>query len=239
MIRAGSHARLFCFPHAGGGPAAFDSWRKSAPLGVDVCPAQPPGRGPRRREQLFERVEHYARAALAALGGALDRPYALFGHSVGAFVAYELARQAVRAGARPPSALLVAAARAPHLAPRRPPVATLTNVALVASLRELGGVPDAVLASDELMAMALPVLRAEMALDEEYRVDGRGVPLDCPVHAFAGTSDPFAAPDEVAQWERYTRGGFRCDVVPGGHFFLERPELIDAAFAAVSAARRR
>ncbi|HET6694524.1 MAG TPA: alpha/beta fold hydrolase [Pedococcus sp.] len=213
--------RLFCFPHAGAGASAYGSWAGAlASAGVDVCPVQLPGRENRFREPRHHRLEPLLEALVSALQRHLDRPYALFGHSLGALLAYELARFLSGVGVGP-DRLLVSGRIAPQLSDPRPPMHGLPDAELVARLRELGGIPDAVLESPELLALQLPTLRADLAVNETYR-HVPGPPLDLPVTAFGGDRDPKVAVAELHAWRRTTRAGFRASLLPGDHFFVAR-----------------
>ena len=211
--------RLFCFSHAGAGASTFGAW--AGPLaraGVDVCPVQLPGRENRFREPPHHRLEPLLEALGSALFRHLDRPYALFGHSLGALLAYELARVLSAVGLRP-ERLLVSGRIAPQLRDTRPAMHGLSDTELVAGLRELGGIPDALLDNRELLAMQLPTLRADLAVNETYR-HVAGPPLEVPVTAFGGDRDPKVGIAELRAWARTTRAGFRASVLPGGHFFI-------------------
>jgi medium-chain acyl-[acyl-carrier-protein] hydrolase len=210
-----SRPRLFCFPHAGGGAASYAGWR--APF--TVCPVQPPGRGERHRHRLHHDVESCVDELLAAAGHLFTGHYALFGHSVGALVAYRLACRLT--GENAPAHLFVSGRAAPQLPYARPRLHALGARELVPHLRELGGTPDAVLADPGLLELFLPPLRADFAMNETYRHEP-GTPLRIPVTAFGGEDDPRADLAELRAWDALTTGRFETHTYPGGHFYLER-----------------
>jgi medium-chain acyl-[acyl-carrier-protein] hydrolase len=211
--------RLFCFSHAGAGASTFGAWAKPlTPAGVDVCPVQLPGRENRFREPPHDRLEPLLESLVSALHRHLDRPYALFGHSLGALLAFELARFLSAVGLRP-ERLLVSGRIAPQLRDTRPPMHGLPDTELVARLRELGGIPDALLEHQELLALQLPTLRADLAVNETYRHVAAS-PLDVPVTAFGGDRDPRVAVSELRAWALTTRAAFRASVLQGDHFFI-------------------
>src|SRR3954468_16780518 len=157
-------ARLFCFPHAGVGISAYRGWADAAPEGLEVCLIQPPGRENRLREAPLTSIPETAATLVAELEPLSEIPFAFFGHSLGAVVAFETVRALQRAGAVLPSALFVAASRAPQLAWPHPPVRHLEDVPLLEVLnRRYGSVPQVVLDDPELRELLVPAVRADMA----------------------------------------------------------------------------
>ncbi|GAA4771510.1 alpha/beta fold hydrolase [Streptomyces sanyensis] len=230
--------RLFCFAHAGGGSSAFREWRGAFGTGVDVRPVLLPGREARLREPPVRRMDELLGPLCAGLLPLLDRPFAFFGHSLGAVVAYETARELALCGGPRPEHLLVSARRAPHLPSRQAPVHRLAEGEFLRVVAEMGGTPADVIAQPGLLRAFLPGLRADFELNETYVPRARGV-LDCPVSAFAGDRDPQVAPDEMAAWRDTTRGPFRLRVLPGGHFYLrEDPAALTALIRPVLTAAR-
>lgn len=223
-----AEVRLFCVAHAGGGAAFFRPWRAPLLPRVEVCPARLPGRESRWREPARSSVQALLEPLCAAVLERADRPFALFGHSMGAVVAYEAARWLCAAGA-PPLCLIVSARRAPHLPARIPPRAHLSAEALVQAVERLDGTPSEVLREPELLQWLLPTLRADFAVDETY-APAPGAPLPCPVSAWVGDADPEVDPGEMLGWEQVTRGAFTLRVFSGGHFYHRgaAPHVLDA-----------
>jgi surfactin synthase thioesterase subunit len=210
---------LWCLPNAGAGAAAYARWRRMAPPGVTVQALELPGRGTRMREPLMvsfdalcDELEHDLRQWLSRGG-----PYALFGHSMGALLAYELA-QRLRTHRCPPRALLVSGSPAPALRDPARFAEPLDDATLAGHLRQLGGTPAELLDNAEMMQLTLPVLRADFRVCASYRHRPRA-PLACPVHAFGGRADQ-AVRDTVAGWKDEAGGAFTLDWYDGGHFFL-------------------
>lgn len=220
-----ARARLVCFPHAGGSASAFHPLSAAlAQAGVEVWAVQYPGRQERFREACAERVDLLVDAVTAefrpGLGDGL--PFGLFGHSMGAVLAFESARRLEGDGCGP-TVLVVSGCQAPSL-PWPPPGALslgdADDAVLVEELRLLAGQEAEVLDHPALRRLALPALRADHRMLEDYTyVPGSG--LDCPVVALAGDRDPRVAVDDVARWARETRAGFAMRVLPGGHFFVD------------------
>jgi medium-chain acyl-[acyl-carrier-protein] hydrolase len=219
--------RLFCLPFAGGGATVFRSWSQGLPPTVQVCAVQPPGRETRFREPAFTRMPPLVAALADALGPHLGRPFALFGHSLGALVSFELARELRRRGLRSPEGLIVSGHGAPHVPPRRRPIHALPDDEFRAELRHLNGTPAAVLENEELMRVLTPTLRADLAVAETY-APAPGPPLDCPMLALGGAQDTFTPLPDVDAWREHTRAAFDLRVLPGDHFFLlsHRPALL-------------
>lgn len=216
----GAPLRLFCFPHAGAGAGAYRAWATPlARAGVAVCAVQPPGRETRFREPLCTRLDTLVDAVVPALAPHLGAPYALFGHSLGALVAFEVARRLRTLGAPPPARLLVSGRIAPQLADTRRRLHDLPEGELLGELQALGGIPPAFLEHRELLALQLPVLRADLALNENYRHPS-GEPLAVPISAFGGDRDPKVDERELRAWGEQTEAGFRARLLPGDHFFV-------------------
>ena len=219
--RPGARVRLYCFPFAGGGASSYRGWQAALPDEIEVWPVQPPGREARIQEPAFTAVE----PLVEALAGALEddpgggRPFALFGHSMGSLIAYELARALARQGRPGPAHLFVSAHRAPQQPPPEDPIHGLPEPEFRDRLRRLNGTPEEVLEHPELMELLGPLLRADFALNENYR-HGDGRPLACPVTAFGGAGDPDVSPEDLRRWAERTTGPFRLHLFPGDHFFL-------------------
>ena len=221
-LRAGSaqpRLRLFMFPFAGGGPAALRAYGGAWPADIDPFAAQLPGRERRIREPLMHRASDAAQALADALGGAAhDLPFLLFGHSMGAVLAFETARRLQARGAPLPLRLVVsgfALGRPRDEAPwhRRP------DAEFTAALQALGGTTADVLQHQALMELMLPTLRADFEIAETYHPPA-GPRLRCGITALAGDADPEAPPGAMHAWGRETDAGFETHLLHGGHFFI-------------------
>jgi len=211
---------LFCFHHAGVGASAFRMWPAHLPADIDVCAVQLPGREGRLRDPAYHTLDAALPAVVAALQTSLDRPYVLFGHSMGALFAFETAR-ALSTTARPASALIVSGRRAPHLVATRPRISHLEDTPFLDAVSQrYGGIPPQIREEPEIMALLLPTLRADLRIVEDYRYR-EGPALACPLFACGGATDAEAPPDTVTPWSAYTNGKFRAASFPGGHFYWQ------------------
>ena len=211
--------RLVCFPYAGGGASVFRTWPDGLPANVEVWAVELPGRETRSRDRLL-----YARSELVAqladaVAPQLQAPFVLYGHSLGAVIAFHFARELRRRGCTAPAHLFVSGRQAPQLA-EPAPMHGLPDAQLLDRLHRLGGIPDAVLAEPELVAYFLPLLRADISVVEaEGYVDEP--PLSCPITALGGLADDKAGGAELDAWAAQTRAGFAREMFPGGHFFIQ------------------
>jgi medium-chain acyl-[acyl-carrier-protein] hydrolase len=230
--RPDARLRLFCFPHAGGSASAFRGWPAHLPPEVEVVAVQPPGRERRMMEPPYDRLEPLAEAAMAAIGPLLDRPFVFFGHSTGALVGYEIARRLRRDGARLPQQLVASGRWAPHLPDPEPPVHALPDAELIDALRRYGGTPQEVLEHQELLALMLPLLRADFAVGDTYRYRPEP-PLPLPITAIGGVGDPRVSEAALLAWAEHTAGRFEHRRFPGDHFYLQAHQAEVLAFLGV------
>lgn len=225
--------RLVCLPHAGGSATAYFPFSRAASdagLDLDVVAVQYPGRQDRRGERCFDDVDEMADAIADDLGQWFDRPVALFGHSMGALLGYEVARRLEARGTRP-LGLFASACRAPS-AQRIEYVHQRDDDGLITAIKELSGTDSAVLGDDELLRMVLPAIRGDYTAVETYRHrPGRG--LECPIHVLVGDSDPVTDLDEANAWRSHTNGSCVVEVFPGGHFYLNAQ--LDGVLTSVAA----
>jgi len=211
--------RLFCFPHAGGGASVFYAWPRGLPPQVEVVAVQPPGREGRLMEKPFSSMDELIDAMYPALLPLLDRPFALFGHSNGGLMAFEIARRLRRDGRTMPVHLFGSGRPAPQIALTLPPLHTLDDPDFIDALRRLNGTPEEVLANEEIMRLVLPLLRADFAIGETYRYRDEP-PLDVPITAFGGATDPEVSAEQVEAWGEQTTAAFHAKTFPGDHFFI-------------------
>jgi len=218
-INSQAALRLFCFPYAGGSASAYNAWSSLLPPHVELCPVQLPGRDSRLTETPYKRIEPLVEALAIALLPAFDKPFAFFGHSLGALVSFELARYLRRQRGPQPMLLLVSGARAPQLPNPEPPIHQLPEKAFVEAISRFNGTPAEILQHEELMKLLLPCLRADFEIYEtyQYRLED---PLSMPIAVFGGWQDGEVAPDQLGPWHDQTLSSCAVHMFPGDHFFL-------------------
>ena len=211
--------RLFCLPHAGSGAAGFFRWKRLLPAGIEVCPVLLPGREMRLAEASCESAESLVAELVRWMTPLLKEPYALFGHSMGALLAYEWARQARAAGLPAPRVLFVSGRGAPHRPFPHRRLHQLEDDAFVEALRlRYGGIPDGLLSEPDLREVFLPILRADLTVVETYD-PGEFAQLDCPILAVAGSEDANVSDADLAAWGELTDARAGSMRLPGDHFY--------------------
>jgi medium-chain acyl-[acyl-carrier-protein] hydrolase len=210
--------RLVCLPPAGGGASRYRGWPAHLPDDVEVVSVQLPGRESRFNERPIESMEQLVGPLLDGLASYLTRPFALFGHSMGALLAFELIRR-MRPNGLQPVHLFTSGCRAPHLPSRTPDWHTLPDREFIATIKNLGGIPPELLVDSQFLDIMLPTLRSDCTLAETY-VFRPQLPLNCPVTAFGGLLDEEVFPEDIHAWSQHTMGPFRAHLLPGDHFFV-------------------
>ncbi|MFL6283821.1 MAG: thioesterase II family protein [Pyrinomonadaceae bacterium] len=220
--------RLFCFPYAGGSAVTFRGWPALLAPEVEVYAVQLPGRWPRSHEPPYDDARSLVGALLPVMERHIDRPFALFGHSMGGAIAFELARRLRGEFGVEPLHLFVSGRRAPHMGYAGPTIYDLPEPEFKEALRRLGGTPAEVLEHPELMELLVPLLRADIALSQTYRCESRPS-LTCPLTVFGGLKDGHDEPEVLAAWREHTVGAFDMKMFEGDHFFInteQRPLLV-------------
>jgi medium-chain acyl-[acyl-carrier-protein] hydrolase len=212
--------RLFCFPYAGGGALGFRHWPDYLPANVEVCPIQLPGRETRMKEAPYNRVMPLVQKIAETIFPFLDKPFAFFGHSMGALISFELARELRRKRIITPVKVYVSGRVAPHLPlTRQPLLYDLPEPEFINALRFLNGTPAEVLENEMLMRLLMPLLRADFAVNEAYTYTPER-PLDCPIFAMGGMRDSEASREQLEGWHAHTTASFELRLFPGDHFYL-------------------
>jgi surfactin synthase thioesterase subunit len=229
--------RLFLFPHGGGGAGSYLGWDARFPADVELCAVQLPGRDARFVEPRHTRLEALVAAAAPALVPLTDVPFAIFGHSMGSLVGYEVCRHWRSAGLEP-AYFFASAYPGPRVALHRDPgLHTLGDEALVRELRRLGGLPREVIEAPELLKLCLPVVRADFEMCETWR-PGSTAALSCPVLAVGGYDDASVDEHGLDAWRDETTGKFARVMLAGDHFYhmnaATRAPLLDVLGASLA-----
>jgi medium-chain acyl-[acyl-carrier-protein] hydrolase len=213
--------RLFCFPYAGGSAFVYRDWQALLPAGVEVWPVELPGRGARFKDSMFRRADDLVKCVAEVMSRHLTIPYALFGHSMGGLISFELARHLTADYHRAPAHLFLAGRRAPHLRSTREPFYGLPRDEFVRELVRLNGTPREILNDPEVLDLLIPLLRADFELVQSHE-SAHSVVLQCPITVYGGSSDIDLPHEALSAWREYTTGRFTLTVIEGDHFFVAR-----------------
>lgn len=241
--RPNPHAdtRMFCLPYAGGGASIFRQWPEALAENIELVAIQLPGREERYSEPCIDRLDQMVDACVKAIIPVLDKPYVLFGHSMGARIAYEIAKRLPHYDSEP-LALIVSGARAPHI-PSTNPVYHLADELLIEEIRKKNGTPDEILRDRELMQLLLPRLRADYMLADTAPLESGDIKLNHDIVALGGLSDPDVETEKLSGWAGYTAKDFTMHMFEGDHFFIQSSQrlvlpIIDFNLASAIGTRR-
>lgn len=226
-LNPGSRAalRLFCLPYAGGGASIYRNWGRRLPANVEVCGVELPGRGMRMTTPAFTRMEPLVEALAGEILPHLDRPFALFGYSMGALIGFELARRLQTEHGKEPAFIFVSASQAPHIPDTHLPPYGLPDAEFLREIAQMNGTPKEVWESPELVELVLPLLRADFAVCQKYAYRD-GPRLNCPLNAYGGLQDETLPRESLGAWREHTAGPFALKMLPGDHFFLNTAQAL-------------
>ena len=223
--------RLFCFPNAGSGPSVFREWAERLRPDVEVVGVQLPGREGRFRDRPYTDLSALVQDLTSALQAELNLPFAFFGHSLGAFLAFEIAHAVRELTGRDPVYFFASACRAPDSVSILPEIRQLADKEFVSALNTLfgEGIPKAILEDHDFLTAILPAIRADVRLFEQYSYIARP-PLNCSLSAFGGRLDKAVRVSQLEEWRMHTTGSFDCHLFEAEHFYLqsERDALTDS-----------
>ncbi|PTM58826.1 surfactin synthase thioesterase subunit [Desmospora activa DSM 45169] len=211
---------LFCFPYAGGGSWAYYSWKEHLSLRVGLYSIMLPGREERTAEPPVTSIQELVNKLGPAMLSYLHQPYVFFGHSMGALVAFELARYLMNVGAPAPVHLFLSAFPAPHLLlPKDMDQYRLSDDDFIDHVKKLGGIPEEVWRHRELVDMVLPLIRSDFRLFQTYQYQ-EGTPLPCGITVFGGMDDQEIPMENLSAWEKHSGEAFKLQMFTGGAFLL-------------------
>lgn len=215
---------LLCLPYSGASAMVYSRWRRKVPQWLEVQPVELPGRGARFDQPLHTDMRALAMQLAQELKPKLSAPYALFGHSLGALLACEMAHAFRTLGCPEPAALFASGTAAPTMRADYDHgfAEPKSDAQLIEQLRTLNGTAEEVLANEELMSLTLPILRADFLLCGRFQPVQRPL-LKCPVHVLGGKADR-ATTEQLIGWSKETHGSFSLDMLAGGHFFIHEHE---------------
>jgi len=232
-------SRLYCFPYAGGGTWIFRDWSRLLGTDIAVCPLKLPGRADRLGEPAATDLHELADTLVQQLGPHLQTPYAFFGCSMGAILAYECITRILAHKAPPPALFFVASAPAPANVVIQQPLHHLADQAFLAAVQREYRNPMMATLADEMLPLVLPALRGDITMYETYQARNSQPPLPCSLQLIHGDQDPIPETAFHA-WQSYTSGPFDRHVLPGGHFIVldQQPRVLDLVRNAMAAALR-
>lgn len=220
-----ARVRLFCFPYSGAAASIFYAWSGILPGSIEVCPVQYPGHGTRVGESLITNIAEMVEISTHALLPYFDKPFAFFGHSMGAQVSFEIARWLKGSKNPQPKYLFVSGHNAPQVPDTYDPSYDLPEDDFIERLRSLNGTPEDVIQNPELRELLLPILRADFEISERYQFTP-SEPLDIPLCACGGLLDPYVTRQGLEAWCEHTKGIFSVRMFPGDHFYLNSARLL-------------
>ena len=215
-----SKMRLFCFPFAGGSSFAYRSMEPHMSPEVDMCAIELPGRGTRMNETAYHTMAELVPAISHGIRSHLDIPFAFFGHSMGALIAFELALYLESYYQKKASYLFLSAMRAPHLPSHFSAMALLPENELLDRIQKLGELPENLLKSPDILNKFLRIIRADFSVCESHTISISSN-TTIPILAFSGSEDIFATENEIREWKRYTKSNFHLEDCKGAHLFCK------------------
>lgn len=221
--------RLFCFPYAGGGASIFRKWKNYLPESIGAYALQAPGRETRFSEPPISDMDALVDQAVAAIKPFTDKPFALFGHSLGATIAFESARKLQELGLNP-QLVFISGRQCPGAPSKRNPIGHLPEKEFLKGLEGYNGTPKEVLANKDLIELLLPMIRADFLLSENYQYRSEQGTLKCRLIAIGSKQDLWLDPIYLEGWSRFTTGGFESQWFEGDHFYLNHytAELVES-----------
>lgn len=224
--------RLFCFSYAGGGASVFRPWADLLPQGVEVCGIQLPGHETRLREPAYTHLTPLIQDLADVIYPYLDRPFAFFGHSMGALVCFELTRQLRRTYNKHPVRLCLGAFRAPHLRNPNIKIYYMPSEVFKVVMRA-DGIPESILQNEEFMQAMLPILRTDYEVCDTYKYTEEP-PLECPFSIFGGLEDIRIGVDDLEAWRIHSSISSSLVMLPGPHLFIHHSGVRDLLLAAIA-----
>ncbi|MFM9279570.1 thioesterase II family protein [Paenibacillus jiagnxiensis] len=212
--------KLFCLPYAGGSAALYMKWKSFLHPSIHIVPIELAGRGKRYSEPFYSDIEQAVHDIYEKIKDELDKlPYALFGHSMGGLLAFEIAHKIQVQEHRAPKIIFLSGKNPPHCQNHRF-IHHLPNKELINEILEMGGTPKEILQHNELLEILIPILRADFTLVENYHCNKREEILDCDLVIMNGRQDNLTKNSDMKEWSRYTKREVRTYHIDGGHFFI-------------------
>lgn len=214
--------RLFCFHHSGGGASIYYSWIKHLSPHIEMIPIQLPGRENRFMEPLTNNLKNILNALNEGFYLYKDKPFFVFGHSLGGLIAFEFIKSIYQHYSLYPRHIIISATKAPHMPFRMKALSPLGNKALKEELKIYNGIDERILNNDELFDLFLPVLKTDFSISERYQYQSMDATrLPCDILHLSGNQDVSVNAEEIQAWRAHTTGKFEHISFSGGHFFIK------------------
>lgn len=217
--------RLFCFPYAGGTAQIYHSWPDLLPDEIEMIAIQYPGHIKSLQAKLFNRMSELVEAIYDQIKGCMDKPYAFFGHSMGAMITYDLAQYICTKKAPPPVHLFQAARRAPHIQSIQPALHSMSTAEIISVMRSFRMLPEEVINNEYILQLILPGIIADFEMVETWQYNPHSSPLPIPITAFCGVNDNQAAHNDMEEWRKHTVKEFNIFIYPEQHFFIHNEQV--------------
>lgn len=215
-----SKMRLFCIPYAGRGASMYNSWEPFIPDQIELCAIQLPGREERFSEGRIEKFEILIHELIQEIIPYLDKPYAIFGHSLGAIIGYELTNALAMKHRMKPLCLFVSASFPPNQI-KNNNFNKLNKIEFLNKIIKYNGIPDEILLNKEFLDLFLPILRSDTEIYESYNSYNINPPkIICPLFSFGGNCDPLISQSSLYDWSNFTKSSYRAEFFKGDHFFI-------------------
>jgi medium-chain acyl-[acyl-carrier-protein] hydrolase len=220
--------RLFCFHYGGGGASIFRQWANDIIEFAEVVSIQLPGREERYNEPLLSDLHVIIDKLCINFTNYTNKPFIFFGHSLGALIAFELARALRKKGMFQPKKLIVSGTKAPQICSNEPFLHKLSDEKFLKELEKYNGIPHSIITDKELISMFLPAIRADFCISETYQYKIEP-PLTYPIVALGGLDDNTFNKEWLIEWKEQTNDSFKYYFLPGNHFFIKDSyrEIID------------
>ena len=216
--------RLFCFPYGGGNAHVFREWQRYFSPEIDICLVHLPGRARRIGERPHTRMQPLVKEVADAIRTEVRGRFSFYGHSIGALISFELARELRRRNCGAPAHLFLSACRAPTKVRAVPRTFDLPVAEFMAMIQRLNGTPKEFFEYPEIQNSLLPLLRADFEIIDTYEYLAES-PLACPITVYGGELDELASLKNLAPWELETSGECKMRVFSGGHFFIQSHKM--------------
>ncbi|AAK78998.1 MULTISPECIES: thioesterase II family protein [Clostridium] len=211
--------RLFCLPFAGGGALAYRSWCRYMPPEIELCAVQLPGRENRIKDEKFYDINLLIDELVLQILPYLDKPFALYGHSMGGLISFELARRIRKVKGLTPKILFFSGSKAPQLYDHTKDISHLPDELFLKAIKSFNGMPDMFWQDRELIEFKLPTLRADFSVLEGYNYYNEE-PLECPISALCGENDKIISKKDMEALALQTKNQFKLRMFDGDHFFI-------------------